>query len=264
MNVYDEWDLLLEQVSGDTWWMPERVVRVIRPEVSYTYDPQGKSQYAVVQRVDPSLSDYSALVEDVTRAHQPSGECNFPLTAASLSPQLVKALEQREFTLLNTADAWTIDVNAPRPDIPETIEVRRVETLQDLRDMDHVMNTCFERYQPKDEETLRFDLKSTQGPAARCWRFVAYDRDTGEPLATSALNLFHEQRVGFMWGGSTIPDARGRGVYSALITYRMNLAQSQGLKRIGLHALRDSSGPIIAHQGFERHGPLQFWSKDMS
>ena len=37
----DEWDHLLAQTASDTWWMPERVVRVMRPEIRYTYDPEG-------------------------------------------------------------------------------------------------------------------------------------------------------------------------------------------------------------------------------
>lgn len=261
---YDEWDLLFEQVSGDTSWMPARVVRVTRPEISYSFDPQGNPSYCVVQRVDSSLADYGALIDEVMRAHAPCGASHFPVTAASMSTPLFKALEERGFACLGKADTWSIDVNSPRSEPPDDIEVRRVETLQGMRDMDLVMSRCFEHHEMKSEETLRFDLKATQGEEASCCRFVAYDAASGAPLATSALNIFPQQEVGFMWGGSTVSEARGRGVYSALITHRMRFAQGRSLKRIGLHAARETSAPIIERQGFERHGPVLYWKKSLA
>ena len=256
----DEWDEVLERASGDSWWMPARVVRVVRPEISYTYDPEGVSLYCTVQRIDQHLSDYRDLIEEVIEAHRPSGSCDITVAAPSASSLLTQALEQRGFQTIDVADAWTIDVNAPRPDLPRDLEVMRVETLEAMQDMDRVMDACFERYQPRGTEALQADLKATQGAESRCLRFVAYDLNDYTPLATAALNLFAEQRVGFMWGGSTVPEARGRGVYSALITHRMQVARALNLERIGLYALRGTSGPIIERQGFDRHGPVEFWS----
>ena len=82
---YDKWDLLFEQISGDTSWMPARVVRVMRPEISYSFDPQGNPSFCVVQRVDNELADYRALIDEVMRAHAPCGVSHFPVTAASMS-----------------------------------------------------------------------------------------------------------------------------------------------------------------------------------
>jgi hypothetical protein len=175
---------------------------------------------------------------------------------------LIDALKSKGFTLIENADAWTIDVHAPRPPIPDDIEVRRVQNLGEIRDMEQVMDQCFPLFERSNEETLQRNLQATQGDDARCWRFVAYDRQSQSPLATAALNLYPEQKLGFMWGGSTIPQARQRGVYSALITARMRIVQTQGYSRLGLYALRGSSGPIIKRQNFNQHGPVSFWRRD--
>ena len=64
-----------------------------------------------------------------------------------------------------------------------------------------------------------------------------------------------------MWGGATLPEARGQGTYTALVTARMADARSLGLARIGLYAIIDTSGPIVEKQGFEKHGLVTFWFK---
>ena len=137
--------------------------------------------------------------------------------------------------------------------------MKRVETEEELRQMDAVMVACFEQAKPSDEHTIKNNLAGCTGPDARCRRYLAYDTVTGQPLAAGSVNIFSEQGVGFMWGGATMPDARGRGVYSALVTARMKDAQEHGLQRIGLYALRTTSGPIIERQGFEKHGSVHFW-----
>ena len=208
----DEWDEVLERASGDSWWMPARVVRVVRPEISYTYDPEGESLYCDIQWIDPTLSSYDALIQEVMDAHRPCGHCAFLLSSITASTPLIDALKSKGFALIENADAWTIDVHAPRPPIPDDIEVRRVQNLGEIRDMEQVMDQCFPLFERSNEETLHRNLQATQGDDARCWRFVAYDRLSQSPLATAALNLYPEQKLGFMWGGSTIPQARQRAI----------------------------------------------------
>ena len=255
----DKWDHLLAQTANDTWWMPERVVRVTRPEIRYTYDPEGVSEYCDLQWIDPNLSEYDALIQEVVEAHKPSGNCSFLLSSITASPTLIAVLRSKGFVCIESADAWTIDVNTPRPPIPDDIEVRRVQSLDGIRDMELVMDQCFPLFERSSEETLQQNLQATLGDDARCLRFVTYDRQSQSPLAAAALNLYPEQKLGFMWGGATIPEARQRGVYSALITARMKIVQTLAYSRLGLYALRGSSGPIIKRQNFNKHGPISFW-----
>ena len=100
------------------------------------------------------------------------------------------------------------------------------------------------------------------GAYARCLRFVAYDKKDRQPLSTGGVNLFPKLGLAFMWAGCTIPEARGRGIYSALVTERMRYARSHGIQHLGLYAMRDTSGPIVQAQGFEKHGPVYFFEKD--
>ena len=72
------------------------------------------------------------------------------------------------------------------------------------------------------------------------------------PLSTGGVNLFPKLGLAFMWAGCTVPEARGRGIYSALVTERMRHAKARGIAHLGLYAMRDTSGPIVQAQGFEK------------
>ena len=258
----DKWDVAFEQTQQDSWWMPEHVVRVDRPEIHYTYDPKGSKRYSSVTRVSPNLNGYADLVSEVVSFQRPTSESAFMIGAPSYSKGLESALLERTFRSRGVADCWSIDVNAPRPTLADDIVVRRVESEQGMRDMDAIIVASFERSSPTDDETMRRDLAGCTGPDARCRRYVAYDKTSGTPLSAGSFNVFPEQGLGFMWAGSTIAEARGRGAYSAVVTARMHDASGIGLQRIGLYALRTTSGPIVRKQGFQKHGRVDFWIKE--
>ena len=101
----------------------------------------------MVTRVSPQLDDYSELVDEVVRHQESMGEASFMIAQPSYPAQL-EQLEASGFTLAGRADCRSIDVNAPRPPLPEHIEVKRAETLETLRQMDSVMVACFEHATP--------------------------------------------------------------------------------------------------------------------
>lgn len=52
-----------------------------------------------------------------------------------------------------------------------------------------------------------------------------------------------------LWGGSTLPDWRGRGIYRALVAYRARLAEARGRTLLQVDA-SDNSRPILQRLGF--------------
>jgi hypothetical protein len=52
-----------------------------------------------------------------------------------------------------------------------------------------------------------------------------------------------------LWGGGTLPEWRGRGVYRAVVAYRANLAAQRGLRYLQVDA-SDDSRPILERLGF--------------
>jgi len=241
--------------------MPDRVVVVDRPEVCYTHDPERDPKYNLVTRISPDLDDYHELVREVVHRQSPAGDCHFTVASPSHSAKLELTLKEYGFTIRGEAYCFSIDVLAERPPLPDQVYFQRIETRENLRDMESVMRECFEHYTGTREEAMERDLALCIGPDARCRRYIARDVSSNAPLAVGALNIYPAEKVGFLWGGATIPDARGRGVYSALVTARMEVAKSLGLSRIGLYAMKNTSSPIVEKQGFEKHGKVTFWVK---
>jgi GNAT superfamily N-acetyltransferase len=257
-EMVDEIDRVFEAARCDHWWLPDHTRVVCRPEIEYLHSVRNRHTFNMVLRVDPELGDYVALVEEVAAAHR--GRCSeWSLSAPSLSSSVEAAILGGGYSLAGIADAWSIDVDTARPPLPEDIRIERVEDLIRMRDMSAVMGACFGDGHVRGDAELEEDLSTSVGPDARCQRFVAYDAETGEALSAGAVNLFPDLKLAFMWGGCTIESARGRGIYSALVTARMGRARALGAERLGLYALRETSGPIIRAQGFTQHGPAHFW-----
>ena len=68
------------------------------------------------------------------------------------------------------------------------------------------------------------------------------DPDGGIPPGTEFAGL---------WGGGTLPEWRGRGIYRALVRYRAELAAQRGYRYLTVDASPDSR-PILERLGFIR------------
>ena len=255
---YDE---IFQRAMCDHWWIQDYVRVVKLSEIEYLTCDRDRRLYNAVVRVSPTLKNHEAWVNQVMTAHSGRGS-EWRLGAPSHSSELERAVLDAGYKIDGLADAWSIDVTAPRPASPNDIVVSQVVDIQGIRDMHAIMEVAFTKSKDKSEEALQEDLAGCTGEKPRCLRFVAYDKKSGQPLSTGALNLFPGLDLGFMWGGCTHPDARGRGIYSAMVTRRMEIAKAKGMERLGLYAMRNTSAPIVKAQGFEKHGPMHFWGMD--
>ena len=257
-------DTLFERAMCDHWWIQDNAVVVKRADLEYLKSEDDHRLYNAVVRVSSSIGHYGAIVEEIMSAHRGKGS-EWRIGAPSYSRALESAVMSAGYTSDGMADAWTIDVDTHRPAQPDSIIVERVDSLQKIRDMDSVMSASFEsaRHTKSDVDYLK-ELEMCTGERARCLRFIAYDKKNREPISTGGLNFYPQLSLAFMWGGCTVSHARGRGVYSALVTTRMRYAQRRGMHKLGLYAMRNTSGPIVKAQGFEKHGPIYFWGRDMT
>ncbi len=70
-------------------------------------------------------------------------------------------------------------------------------------------------------------------------------------IAVSAGWIRYVRGTGFatLWGGSTLPGYRSRGIYTALVRYRAGLAVARGFTYLQVDA-SDDSRPILRKLGF--------------
>jgi GNAT superfamily N-acetyltransferase len=165
------------------------------------------------------------------------------LEAAGLVNQDTPGLEAIENALVLVAP--------PRGDGVDGVEVRLVETWEDFRDGSHVVETAFGMpVVTEDELRARYvDYRHPDNPGRG---FVALI--DGCVVGTSYA-AFGNAGVN-LFGGSVLPEARGRGVYRALVRARWEAAVARATPALTVQAGR-MSRPICEQLGFVFLAPVR-------
>lgn len=254
MNIDD----VLEQTQWDTFWLPPDARVIDREEILYLRCSRDEGYLNTVLRVRAPSERLAGLIAEVRRAHAGVGS-RWMLANKSRLPGLAEALSAAGYQVEHEHFAYFIDVHRYEPRPSPGLVARRVETLDDLKACQDVSARAFLRPKHHDAASDAQELKICTAPGARVLRYVVRDEGTGEPLASGGMNVYPSLRFGFLWAGGTIPEARRRGAYAALLAVRARDARALGLDRVGLYARVDSSAPIVEAHGFTRAGPMSYW-----
>ncbi|MGK4580716.1 GNAT family N-acetyltransferase [Kitasatospora sp. HPMI-4] len=71
----------------------------------------------------------------------------------------------------------------------------------------------------------------------------------GQPVCASRLEFYPGTGFAGLWGGGTLPEWRGRGIYRAMVAHRARLAAERGYRYLQVDA-SDQSRPILGRLGF--------------
>lgn len=135
--------------------------------------------------------------------------------------------------------------------MPAGVEVRRVEDRAGVEDMLAVTAAAFDDRRPWNADALAARLAD---PVLSI--FVAYA--DGRPVTSGRLELNPGTPFAGLYGGGTVPDARGRGVYRALVAARAAEARERGYRWLMCDA-RETSRPILERLGFQPIAGLTPW-----
>jgi hypothetical protein len=249
-------DELLERSQWDTFWVPEDTELVDRPELRFVSSPRRNLSLNAVLRTRAEPGSEPKLVDEVRQAHR--GVSRWMVNPQCRTPGLERALEQAGYRPQPHYVAYTIGVEAYVPR-SSGWSVQRVESLPDLRAFWEVRDRAFGAPLDFSEEDLQDQLHKEQ-ETGRIRRFVVRD-DAGAPVCSAGMNLYPELGFVFLWGGGTVPEARGRGAYSAIVARRVQVAAEQGCSQVGIYAQHDTSAPIVAAQGFVSAGVMTHWER---
>jgi GNAT superfamily N-acetyltransferase len=84
----------------------------------------------------------------------------------------------------------------------------------------------------------------------------------GRPVGSGGLTVVGADAR--FWGGAVLPDARGRGVYRALLAARLRYALDHGATLALVKGRVQTSGPILRRAGFTGHGQERSWLISLS
>lgn len=212
-----------------------------------------------VRDVDAATDEARALV----REH--GGEMLVWLTGPD-HPWLGDALAQRglrnedcpSFEAVENAMAL---VDPPAGDGGEDVQVAVVDSFGAFVDSMRVELAAFDipsdaRAQMEAELEARFAEYATPGNPYRRWNARLNGRvvgTAGAVLGDAGVSLF---------GGSVLEDARGRGVYRALVTARWEFAVRRGTPALTVQAGR-LSRPVLERLGFQFIAPMPMYVDDL-
>jgi hypothetical protein len=134
------------------------------------------------------------------------------------------------------------------PEAPSSVTVRPVTDLAGFHAQMRIMRRCFGGGAPdptEDEAAAEMERRRGREPQRR--RYLAYEGD--RPVAAGNALLIDGAVV--LCGGATLPEARGRGAYRALLGARFHDAVARGTPALVVQA-GSMSRPILERLGFER------------
>ncbi|MCB9741963.1 MAG: hypothetical protein H6741_09820 [Alphaproteobacteria bacterium] len=247
---------ILERALWDTFWLPPDAERVERPELLYLRSEHPDASLNIVLRVRPTGAEHARrLVAEVSARHL--GPSRFVLTPQSRFEYMRPALEAWGYRRQGEFDAMLAPVDSlALRRVPE-VRVRVVEDMQALRDGLFVLESEGKRV--PSGSALQGELDGCTGVARRTWRFIAYVHD--DPVCVGNMDTFPALGLAVFWGGTTLAERRGRGLYTAVVRARVARAQALGLSHVGLYARLSSSAPIVEKQGFQRFGRMEHWDR---
>jgi len=190
--------------------------------------------------VDAAIADEVAFFTGLGKpwewkhyAHDRPADLPSRLVAAGLVPEEEEALVlgEVEVVLAACSDAT----------VPSEVELR------ELAGGDHAGLAALLEAEWGDGESVLRDLLAEQ--AAAPGRMPIHVAAVGDEIVSAGWVRFHEStQFASLWGGSTAPQWRRRGIYRALVARRAEQARARGLRFLQVDASPDSR-PILERLG---------------
>jgi GNAT superfamily N-acetyltransferase len=188
-----------------------------------------------------------AVAEQAAYARAAGLELEWKLYAHDRPAGLASLLEREGFVPDESETLMVLDLNAAAgagTDVAlrDGVEIRRVVDEAGIDDFVAVTTAAFGR-----DDLWKAPGYVSMLADSTVELFVVY-RD-GRPVSSGRLNLPEGRVFASMWGGSTVAEHRGLGLYRALVARRAGVARQRGFRYLTTDA-RETSRPILERVGF--------------
>jgi len=130
--------------------------------------------------------------------------------------------------------------------LPPGVRFERITEPSAAELLTRVHETVFGGDHSELRESVRAQLATAPGLIALV-AVMAGD----QPVCSGRIEFVPGTQFAGLWGGGTVPEWRGRGIYRALVRYRAEIAASRGCAYLTVDAT-EQSRPILERSGFER------------
>ena len=184
-------------------------------------------------------------------------------TPQDLGERLAKygfsADEVEAVMVLPIADAPAQLLEAPQ------VDIRKVTTPEMFRQLDEVYYEIWKDDPFSDATPNKMSewlLPRHETAPDSLSIYLVYVDDI--PVSYGRVEFAPDNPFASIWGGSTLPAYRRRGIYTQLVAVRLQEAKARGCKYLQVDARMDTSMPILAKLGFLHIGTATAynWSPD--
>lgn len=224
------------EFPGTTKEITSHIVRFLRPAPGMNY--------ILYSDLDEASAD-AVIDEQVAYFSRIKRPCNWKVFAHDRPADLVQRLAARGFEVDETDTVMVLDV-AQAPDSLlslSTANVRRLEQPSQLADVVAILESVWD----ENFSWVHERLGSHMAIPGYLSVYVAYVDD--QP-ASAGWTYYNKKNFASLWGGSTIADYRGRGLYTSVLAARVREARRRKVPYLTIDA-GHMSGPIVARHGFE-------------
>ena len=189
---------------------------------------------ALIARTRDHYAARDMAVEWKLHGHDKPTDLPERLVAAGFEP------EEQEVVLVGLA----APLADPDPPLPDGVRLREVTERADLERIEDLKIAVWGGERSGQAGALEREIAADPSGITVV---VASPPD----LVVSAAWVRYVPDTGFatLWGGATLPEWRGRGIYRALVAYRAHLAASRGYTYLQVDAM-PMSRPILERLGF--------------
>jgi hypothetical protein len=205
-------------------------------------------------RLSPETIDATiGEVRTIARAHGRTA-LTWEIASTATPPDLIEQLREHGMTPAQPPAAVVMVLREPPPPPPADITVTRVETIANFRTFVSITHEVFAMTERLPSELERIDREGAADLAnTRFVRYIAWI--DGMPMAAATAS-FTKAGV-LLHSGSTLPAARGRGAYRALVVARWDDAVRRGTP-LAVTRAGPMSRPILGRVGFTELAEITF------
>jgi GNAT superfamily N-acetyltransferase len=207
-------------------------------------------------------ADLDSVIAEEQAYFGPLGEVEWKVYEHDQPADLRERLAARGFEVEEPEAVMVLDLKETirRGDsrLPGDVTVRLLESASQLEDVRQIEEAVWKEDFGGLTENLAADL-AVPGYLSVYAAYVV-----GQPACAGWIYFHANGRFADLWGGSTVPKHRGRGLYTAVLAARVQEAAVRGYRFLTIDA-SPMSRPIVARHGFR---PLTTawacrWRKDL-
>ncbi|MFB9234177.1 GNAT family N-acetyltransferase [Plantactinospora siamensis] len=195
----------------------------------------GDALSELIERQRDVFRELGEPVEWKLYGHDQPADLPDRLRAAGFEP------EERETVVVGPV----APLAATLPVVPEGVRLREVSARADLDRIADLETEVWAADRSMLADALERELTVTPD---RLVVVLAEEAGTGRVVSAGWLRYETSGSFASLWGGSTLAQWRGRGIYRALVTYRARLAAARGYDFLQVDASEDSR-PILERLG---------------